>query len=186
MKNRWIDTKHGSSGEKIYELYNPELDGELVKEALQEWLCDNRNEITQCIHIALRNHKRSYAEWFRNVDSQSGPDELALYDLSRKYGIHTAIFNKSYIWTTLADHVLRNDEEIMSICGINLVFLDQTTYGIIKNIHTLNPDDNIQTSPPASTSHKKPSKKLVGTVLESLRNRQNKNKILLMEKDLEH
>ena len=43
MKNLWIDIQHGDSGENIYELYNPELDGEIVKESLQEWLCDNRN-----------------------------------------------------------------------------------------------------------------------------------------------
>ena len=46
MKNCWIDTRHGESGEQIYELYNPEQEGEIVKESLQEWLCDNRNEIT--------------------------------------------------------------------------------------------------------------------------------------------
>ena len=159
MKNCWIDTQHGSSGEKIYEMYNPEQEGKLVKEALQEWLCDNRNEITQCIGIALRNHEKSYAEWFRYVDSRSGPDELALYRLSRKYGVHTAIFNKSYVWTTLADHILRSDEEIISICGVNLVFLDQTTYGIIKNIRIPNPDENAHKTPTTTLSHKKPSKK---------------------------
>ena len=71
MKNCQIDTRHSDSGEKIYELYNPELDGEIVKESLQEWLCDNRNEITQCIGIALHNHERSYAEWFKYVDDRS-------------------------------------------------------------------------------------------------------------------
>ena len=70
MKNCWIDTWHSDSGEKIYELYNPELDGEIVKESLQEWLCDNRNGITQCIGIALWNHERSYAEWFKYVDDR--------------------------------------------------------------------------------------------------------------------
>ena len=87
MKNRWIDTQHGSTGEKIYELYDPEQEGELIKESFQEWLCDNQNEITQCIGIALKNHKKSYAKWFRYVDSRSGPDELALYGLSRKHGV---------------------------------------------------------------------------------------------------
>ena len=113
MKNRCIDTQHGTSGEKIYELYDPDQEGKLIKESFQEWLCDNQNEITQCIGIALRNHEKSYAEWFRYIDSQSGPDELALYGLSWKYGVQTAIFNKSYVWTTLADHVLRSDEEII-------------------------------------------------------------------------
>ena len=157
MKNHWIDTRHGESGEQIYELYNREQEGEIVKESLQEWLCDNRNEITQCIGIALRNHQRSYAEWFKYVDDRSGPDELAIYGLSRQYRVHTAIFNKSYVWTTLADHVLRSDEEILGLCSVNLVFLDYTTYGIIKNIHAPNPTDTKKTPAP-TPAHKKSSK----------------------------
>ena len=31
MKNRWIDTQHGSTGEKIYKLYDPEQEGKLIK-----------------------------------------------------------------------------------------------------------------------------------------------------------
>ena len=89
MKNRWIDTSHGTKGEKIYELYNPDVDGEIVKESLQEWLCDHHHEITQSIGIALHNQEMSYAEWFRYINDQSPPDELALYSLSRKHGIHT-------------------------------------------------------------------------------------------------
>ena len=134
LKNKWIDTRHGTAGEKIYELYDDSIEGEIVKESLQEWLCDNRHQITSCISITLRNHERSYAEWFRYIEDHSGPDELALYSLSRKYGIHTAVFNKSYVWTTLADHIRRTDEEILSLCGVNLVFLDETTYGIIRKI----------------------------------------------------
>ena len=53
MKNRWIDTSHGAKGEKIYKLFNPDMDREIVKESLQEWLCDHRHEITQSIGIAL-------------------------------------------------------------------------------------------------------------------------------------
>ena len=64
MKNRWLDTRHGNQGEKIYELFDSQMDGEIVKESLQEWLCDNRNEIIQCISIVLWNHEMSYAEWF--------------------------------------------------------------------------------------------------------------------------
>ena len=157
MKNCWIDTRHGESGEPIYELYSCEQDGEIVKESLQEWLCNNRNEITQCIGIALRNHERSYAEWFKYMDDRSGPDELAIYGLSRQYGVHTAIFNKSYVWTMLADHVLQSDEEILGLCGVNLVFLDYTTYGIIKNIRAPNPNDTKKTPVP-TPAHKKSSK----------------------------
>ena len=172
MKNRWIDTEHGSAGEKIYELYDPENQGELVKESFQEWLCDNRNEITQCIGIALRNHEKSYAEWFRYVDSRSGPDELALYGLSRKHGIHTAVFNKGYIWTTLVDHTHRSDEEIISLCGVNLLFLDETTYGIIRKIRAPNPTTTEQKRP-AGKPRQKASKK---TCREPARHKNKKPK----------
>ena len=132
------------------------MNGEIIKESLQEWLCDSRHEITQCIGIALRNHERNYAEWFKYVDDRSGPDELVLYCLSRKHGVHTAVFNKSYVWTTLSEYIHRSDEEIMSLCGINLVFLDHTTYGIIKNIRAPNPrTDAIDKIPPTPAQNQK-------------------------------
>ena len=170
MKNRWIDTQHGSTGEKIYELYDPEQEGELIKESFQECLCDNRNEITECIGIALRNHEKSYSEWFRYVDSSSGLDELALYGLSRKYGVQTAIFNKSYMWTTLADHVSRSDEEILSLCSVNLLFLDEMTYSIIRKIRAPNPPDTEQRTQSTGKTHQKSSKK---TCRDTTRNKKS-------------
>ena len=44
MKNCWVDTRHGNQGLKTYELFDSEMDGEIVKESPQEWLCDNRNK----------------------------------------------------------------------------------------------------------------------------------------------
>ena len=76
------------------------------------------------------------------VDDKSGPDELALYSLSHKHGIHASVFNKSYMWTTLMDHVNRSDEEIIALCGVNLVFLGPTIYGIIHDIRTLQLESN--------------------------------------------
>ena len=150
MKNRWIDTSYCDKGEKIYELFNPDTEGEIVKELMQEWLCDNRHEVTQCIGIALRNHELSYAEWFKFVDNSSGPDELALYSLSRKYGIHTSVYNKSYVWTTLMNHFSRSDEEIFGLSGVNLVYLGPTKYGIIHDIHV--PQTGSILAPPKSSS----------------------------------
>ena len=147
LKDKWVDTRHGENGQKIYQLFDPTVEGDLVKESLQEWLCDNRNEVTHCIGITLRNHEMTYADWFRYVEAKSGPDELALYSLSRKHGIHTAVFNKSYVWTTLSEHLHRTDDEIFKLCGVTLLFLSPTVYGIIKKIRT--PDRSQQT---ASTS----------------------------------
>ena len=151
MKNHWIDTSHRVKGEKIYKLFNPDMDGEIVKESLQEWLCDHRHEITQSIGIALRNHEMSYAEWFGYINDQSGPDKLALYSLSRKHGIHTRVFNKSYVWTMLMNHVNRSDDEIISLSGVNLVYLGAKTYGIIHDIRTLQPQPELNPTPPKSS-----------------------------------
>ena len=95
VRSWWVDTTHGKDGLKVYCLFDPTTDSEIVKENLQEWLCDNRHEVTECISIALRNHEHTYAEWFRYVDSSPGPDELALYCLARKHGVQVAIFNRS-------------------------------------------------------------------------------------------
>ena len=83
----------------------------------------------------------SYAEWFKYVDDKSVPDELALYSLSRKHGIHTSIFNN--MWTMLMNHINRSDEEIIALSGVNLVYLGLTTYGIICDICT--PSNTIKT-----------------------------------------
>ena len=137
MKNGWIDTSHRAKGEKIYKLFNPDMDGEIVKESLQEWLCNHQHEITQSIGIALRNHEMNYAEWFRYINNQSGPDELALYSLSRKH-----------VWMMLMNHVNRTDDKIISLSGINFVYLGATTYGIIRNIHTPHPQPELNPTLP--------------------------------------
>ena len=163
MKNRWVDTSHGTKDDKIYGMFDPSVDSDITKKKLTGMLCDNRLEVTECISIALHNHECSYAEWFRYVDSCSGSDELALYCLSRKMGIHTAVFNKSYIWTTLADHITRTDKEIIQLCGVNLVFLGPAHYGILCDIRwpsknmgpVVNPKSASSTPNPLSHRNKK-------------------------------
>ena len=156
MKNRWVDTSHSMKDDKIYGMFDPSVDSDITKENLQEWLCDNRLEVTECISIALRNHECSYAKWFRYVESCSGPNELALYCLSRKMGIHTAVFNKSYIWTTLADHVTRTDKEIIRLCSVNLVFLGPAHYGILRNIRQPSKNMGLVVNPKSASSTSNP------------------------------
>ena len=79
IKGHWIDTRDGDDGGKIYELFDENIEGKLIKESLQEWMCDNRREIITCVSIALNNHEWSYAEWFKYVDDCSGPDGPVLF-----------------------------------------------------------------------------------------------------------
>ena len=59
-----------------------------------------------------------YAEWFKYVDDCSGQDELSLYCLSQKYGVHTSVYNKSYVWRTLSNHIMLSDTEIFKCSGV--------------------------------------------------------------------
>ena len=159
LKGRWIDTRHGSDGSKIYELFDGNSSDELIKENLQEWMCDNRWEITTCISIVLNMHECSYSEWFRYVDECSGPDELVLYCLSRKYGVHSAVYNKSYVWTTLSNHMMLSDTEIYKHCGIRLIYLGPTKYGILRDIKHPSPSGALQPVKPFAEPRPSTAKK---------------------------
>ena len=154
VKSRWVDTTHGKNGLKVYGLFDPTTDSEIVKENLKEWLCDNRHEVTECISIALHNHERTYSEWFRYVESSPGPDELALYCLARKHGVQVAVFNKSYVWTTLSKHLNRTDDEILQLYGVNLVFIGPCEYGILRDIWHPAQSILMHTNPKTPTSGK--------------------------------
>ena len=152
VRSRWVNTTHGKNGLKVYSLFDPTTDSEIVKENLQEWLCDNRHELTECISIALHNHECTYSEWFRYVDSSPGPDELALYCLARKHRVQVAVFNKSYVWTTLSKHLDRTDDKIIQLCGVNLVFIGPCEYGILRSIRHPTQSILVHTNPKTPTS----------------------------------
>ena len=78
--------------------------------------------------------------------------------LSREYGIHTSMYNKSYVWTTLMNHISRTDEEIFKSSGINLVYLGPTVYGIIRDICTPQPDPIVIKPRPSTNSSKRAGK----------------------------
>ena len=115
-------------------------------------MCDHRLEITSCVSITLNNHEHSYAEWFKYIDDCSGPDKLALYCSLRKYRVHTAVYNKSYVWMTISNHLILSDTEIFDCSAVCLIFLGQTKYGILCEIKQPSPGRTIQPTP----SNKKP------------------------------
>ena len=74
---------------------------------------------------------------------------MALYCLSSKYGIHTAVYNKSYVWTTLSNHLLLSDTEIFERSGVHLIFLGHTHYRILREIKQPSPG---RTLPPITVT----------------------------------
>ena len=68
------------------------------------------------------------------------------------------VYNKSYVWTTLMNHMSQSDEEIFRLSSVNLVYLDETTYGIIREIRAPQLDVINPASKQRGHSAKKPGK----------------------------
>ena len=115
---------------KLYAEFSKDGDGELARELVQTWICDNRLDITNCIHIALNNRKQAFCDWFRDSEQYASPDELLLYCLGRQNRLHVSIFNTKYVWSTLANHIWYDYSEILERSQIILVFLGERHYAI--------------------------------------------------------
>ena len=117
---------------KLYAEFAKDGDGELARELVQTWICDNRLEITNCIHLALNNRKQAFCDWFRDSEQYTSLDELLLYCLGRQNRLHVSIFNAKYVWSTLANHIRYDYSEILEHSQIILVFLGERHYAIFR------------------------------------------------------
>ena len=90
---------------KLYAEFSEDNDGELARESVQTWICNNRLEVNNCIRIALDNRKEPFCDWFRTSEQFSSPDELLLYCLAKQTKRHVSIFNAKYVWSTLSNHI---------------------------------------------------------------------------------
>ena len=54
---------------KLYTEFSKDGDGELARELVQTWICDNRLEITNCIHIAFNITNKHFVTGFVTVSS---------------------------------------------------------------------------------------------------------------------
>ena len=61
LKNKVVDTASVPDGYLIYELFGDGEEGEIVKEQVQTWICDNRLEVTNSVSATLRAKKMSFA-----------------------------------------------------------------------------------------------------------------------------
>ena len=83
LKNKVVDTASVCDGYLIYELFGDGEEGEIVKEQVQTWICDNRLEVTNSISTTLQAKQISFANWFRMSEENRSPDELLIYCLSK-------------------------------------------------------------------------------------------------------
>ena len=116
---------------KLYAEFSEDCDGELARETVQTWICDNRLEVTNCIRIALDNCKLSFCNWYRASEQFSSPDKLILYCLARQTRKHVCIFNAKYVWSTLAQHIKYDYSEVLKHSSVALVYLGHRRYAIL-------------------------------------------------------
>ena len=75
LLNNYIIEDLGDDNElKLYTEFNEERDGELAREMVQTWICDNRLEVTTCVRIALDNCKLSFCNWYWASEQYPSPD----------------------------------------------------------------------------------------------------------------
>ena len=117
---------------KLYAEFSEESDGELAKELVQTWICDNRLDVNSCIRIALENRKQPFCNWYRDSEKYTSPDELLLYCLGKQTNKHVSIFNNKYVWSTLANHIRYDYFEILQHSHVILVMLGERHYAIFR------------------------------------------------------
>ena len=131
---------------KLYAEFVKDGDGELSRELVQTWICDNRLEVTNCIHLALNNGKQAFCNWFHDSEQYTSPDKLLLYCLGRQNRLHVSIFNAKYVWSTLANHIRYDYSEILEHSEIILVYLSEHHYAIFLKKRIPTHDESISKS----------------------------------------
>ena len=130
LMNYELEDLGNDVGFKLYSEFSKENNGELARELVQTWICDNHLEVTNCICIALDNRNQSFCNWFHDSEQYPSPDELLLYCLGKQNSLHVSIFNSKYVWSTLSKHIRYNYFEIVKYSDIVLVFLGERHYAI--------------------------------------------------------
>ena len=132
LKNKVVDTASVCDGYLSYELFGDGEEGEIVKEQVQTWICDNHLEVTNNVSATLRAKKMSFASWFRMSEENRSPDELLIHCLSKMSKRHTVIFNKNFPWSTLSNNISYNDVDIAKRSTVELIYVGVSKYAIIK------------------------------------------------------
>ena len=142
VNNYDIEDLGADNNLQLYAEFSDDHDGELARETVQTWICDNRLEVTSCVRIALDNCKLSFCNWYHASEQFSSPDELILYCLARQTRKHVCIFNTKYVWSTLADHIKYDYFEVLKCSSVALVYLGHRRYAILRKKPATPPDDS--------------------------------------------
>ena len=84
-------------------------------------------------HVILGFKNINLLQWMDVMEKPSVVvDELAIFALSKVYGKHTVIYNKSKPWSTLDPPYPMSETELHDNCQIHLVHVGKDSYGILR------------------------------------------------------
>ena len=155
FENNVVDTAPVRDGQLIYELYGDGEEGEIVKEHVQTWICDNHQKVTTAVGITLHTKEISFGDWFRASESNKSPDELIVYCLSKLYQKHTVILNKSFAWSTLSNYISYSDLELVQRSRVVLIYVGISKYAVLKPSWMVKPPAEVTTTPTPTKSRKR-------------------------------
>ena len=118
----------------LFSEYLPHGDGGKTRIDMLEFMTENKACYLMDCHTVLKMHELNLDTWAQRVVCfDNGADELAIYALSDLVQVHTTILTKTKPWTTLhPDLPLQDTFQMLEICDINLVFLGNDQYGILR------------------------------------------------------
>ena len=86
---------------------------------------------TSCVCLEMRNI--SFDQWITNLSLESMyADELTLFSLSWLYKQHTVMNTANKLWSTLHSNDPVNEETLLNVCSVKLVYLGQLRFGVLR------------------------------------------------------
>ena len=127
-QNGWPNPNH------IFELFG-QLSGHSAPNVRFLLLTDIAADVEfyqQTSFVCLEMRNTSFNQWITNLSTEEMyADELTLFSLSWLYKQHTVVITENKLWSTLHSNSPVNEEALLDICSVKLVYLGQLRFGTL-------------------------------------------------------
>ena len=127
-QNGWPNPNH------IFELFG-QLSGHSASNVRFLLLSDITADVQFYQHtsfVCLEMGNTSFNQWITNLSlEEMYADELTLFSLSWLYKQHMVVITKNKLWSTLHSNSPVNEEALLDVCSVKLVYLGQLRFGTL-------------------------------------------------------
>ena len=83
--------------------------------------------------VCLEMRNTLFNQWITNLSlEEMYADKLTLFSLSWLYKQHTVVITKNKLWSTLHSNSPVNEEALLDVCSVKLVYLGQLQFGTLR------------------------------------------------------